>query len=214
MRFETLILDFDGTLADTKNSIILTVRETLKYLNLPLANEEEIKKRIGLPLKTTFQDIAGLEGDNLENAIKEYRLRYDKISFETVTLFPGVRNTLEFFHGKGIKLGVASSKGKDSLALLLEHLEIASLFSFIGGEQDVSNKKPAPDIVNLAIKKLHATNSKSLVIGDTIYDIQMGRNAGCATCAVTYGNNTFEELNNSSPNFIVNEFPELLNVQT
>ncbi|QAA34358.1 HAD family hydrolase [Clostridium manihotivorum] len=212
MKFETIILDFDGTIADTKQSIILTVQETLKHINMTLADEEEIKKRIGLPLKNTFQDIAGLDGKELDDAIREYRLRYDNISFETVELFPEVESTLKVLHGRGIKLGVASSKGRNSLSVLLEKLKIFSLFSFIGGEQDVSNKKPSPDIVNLAIKELHTYNYKSLVIGDTIYDIQMGKSASCSTCAVTYGNNSLEELSEYAPDYMIDKFSDLLDI--
>jgi phosphoglycolate phosphatase len=212
MNFETLILDFDGTLADTRYSIIVTIQETLKYFNIPLANEDEIKKRIGLPLKNTFHDIAGLEGKELEDAMKEYRMRYDKISFETVELFPKVEDTLKALYDKGIKLGVASSKGRDSLRLLLEHLKIGSFVSFIGGEQDVMNKKPSPDIINLAIKKLRSDSSKALVVGDTIYDIQMGKRASCATCAVTYGNNTIEQLAKETPDYIISNFSDLLSI--
>jgi phosphoglycolate phosphatase len=153
-----------------------------------------------------------LEDKELENAMKEYRQRYDKISFETVKLFPKVEETLKALYGKGIKLGVASSKGRDSLRLLLEHLKIGSVISFIGGEQDVMNKKPSPDIVNLVIKELRSDSSKSLVVGDTIYDIQMGKGASCATCAVTYGNNTIEELTKETPDYIISNFSDLLTI--
>ena len=53
-KIETVILDFDGTIADTKNSIIQTIQATLEILGLSKANDNEIKNLIGLPLEETF----------------------------------------------------------------------------------------------------------------------------------------------------------------
>ena len=53
-KIETVILDFDGTIADTKNSIIQTIQATLEILELSKANDNEIKNLIGLPLEETF----------------------------------------------------------------------------------------------------------------------------------------------------------------
>lgn len=214
MNYKLIILDFDGTIADTRNSILTTVKETLKNLGMPLTldKDEEIQKLIGLPLKTTFQKIAGLEGNTLEKVIKEYRTIYDEVSLRTVSLFSGVKETLENLHSKGLKISVASSKGKKSLNNLLKNLGISHLMSFIAGEQDVKNKKPAPDMVNLILANLNINPKNTLVIGDMIYDIQMGQTANCFTCGVTYGNGTIEELQKSNPTFIINNFSELLRI--
>lgn len=207
-----MIFDFDGTLADTRKSIIKTMQKTLNYFKIYSTPDEKIIKLIGIPLKETFESITDLKGEDLYSAMAKYRSYYSKISFETVTLFPKVKDTLEALKKNNIKLGVASSRGKKSLLMLLKHLEISSLFSFIGAEDDVINKKPAPDTVNLGMEKLQSSSSSTLVIGDTIYDVQMGQGAGCRTCAVTYGNNTVEELNEYKPDYMISDFSELLNI--
>lgn len=212
MKFEALILDFDGTIGDTRRSIIETTKETFNYLNLPNYDEEEVRKRIGVPLKVVFEDLACLKGEALENAVNEYRSRYEEVAKRTAALFPEVKSTLETFYNKGVKLAIASSRGRGSLGMLLKHLEIETLFSFMLGEQDVKVSKPAPDIVLLAIDKLKVPMEKSLVIGDTIFDIGMGKNAGCPTCAVTYGNGTYEELSAAKPDYIIDKFSDLLKI--
>ena len=78
------------------------------------------------------------------------------------------------------------------------------------GEQDVVNKKPAPDMVLMILEQTQSTPQKTLVIGDTVYDIAMGRGANCLTCGVTYGYNTKEQLMKQGANHIVDYFGDVL----
>ncbi len=208
----TAVLDFDGTIADTKKSILITVKETLKDFGLSSVEDYKIKQLIGLPLSTTFEKVASLQGEKLDKAIKEYRRRYDEIALKTVELFPGVSDTLSLLFENNIKLAIASSKGKEALKRLLNHLGIKDFFSLIAGEQDVANKKPAPDVVELIMRESNSSPKNTLVIGDTTFDIEMGKAAGCFTCAVTYGNHSINELHSASPTFIIKEFQELLQI--
>ncbi len=212
MRYKLLILDFDGTIADTKKSIFTTVKETLEYLNLQSVNNEEVKKLIGLPLKRTFQEAANLKGKELELAMKEYRLRYDKIALNTVELFSGVLDTIQHLYEEGVMIAVASSKGKNSLRNLLEQLKVAHMMSVIVGEQDVREKKPSPKIVDYILNELDILPTETIVVGDTIYDVQMGASAGCHTCAVSYGNGRIEDIVDINPTYVVNEFHSLIDI--
>lgn len=207
-----LILDFDGTIADTRLSIVATIQDTLKELGLNTVKEEEIEKRIGLPLKDTFVEVAGLEGELVDKAIKIYRSKYNEICLNTVKLFPNVKETLKKLHERGVIITVASSKGKDALNKLLKNLEISQYISLIFGEQDVVNKKPAPDMALLILKKTNSKAEDTLVVGDTIFDIGMGKAAGCKTCGVTYGNNTIEQLKEKEPDYIVDDFSKILDI--
>lgn len=207
---KTIILDFDGTIADTRNSIIETVQATLSELHLPLADHAKIKELIGLPLKDTFEKAACIDNaDTVSKAIMIYRKRYDDISLKTVKLFPNVKETLQLLYEKGTTITVASSKGKDALNKLLERLDIKSYITFVFGEQDVIHKKPAPD---MALHILEATKSKpdeTLVVGDTVYDIAMGQGAKCLTCGVTYGNHSRMQLQQQKADYIIDDFKEL-----
>lgn len=208
---QTLILDFDGTIADTRMSIIRTIQITLHELHLALVDDMEIQKRIGLPLVDTFIEVAKITDKTLlDKAISIYREKYDVVSSETVTLFPHVRSVLQKLHKQGVCIAVASSKGKDSLLALLEKLEIKTFINIIVGEQDVEHKKPAPDMVLHILKGTQSTAENTLVAGDTIFDIAMGQAAMCKTCGVTYGNHSREVLQQQKPDYIIDDFSELL----
>lgn len=207
-----LILDFDGTIADTKSSIINTIQATLKELGYGIADEKAIQEKIGLPIKDTFAAVSKIPDNQINYAIDLYRKKYNSICMESVTLFPNVMNTLQYLSQKGIVITVASSKGKAALNLLLDHLKVSQYISYVYGEQDVRNKKPAPDMAQLILEREKCEPAEALVVGDTVFDIQMGQGAGCHTCGVTYGNNSYEELKAQGPSYIIDDFGELKSI--
>lgn len=210
---KAVILDFDGTIADTQNSIIQAIQATLQELQLPFANKKTIKELIGLPLKDTFEKAAHIEDQQImEKAIITYRKLYSSISFNNIDLFPNVKNTLKILHKKGTIITVASSKGKDALQKLLDKLEISQFITLAFGEQDVKNKKPAPDMVVQILNKIEVKPCETIVVGDTIYDIEMGQRAECITCGVTYGNHLKAQLEQQRADYIIDNFAELLNI--
>lgn len=212
IKYNVLILDFDGTLADTKESIVQTMKFVANQLNIKDIDEKHIQSLIGLPLERTLKDVFSLDKKQIQEATLLYRKHYNEIAIDTITLFDGVKETLQHLYKEGIELTVASSKGRESLIKILKKHHVHDMFSFIGGEEDAKNKKPSPDIVHHIIHMFDHHPSKYLVIGDTVYDIQMGQNAHIATCGVTYGNNTKEELQIQKPNYLIDHFKSLLEI--
>ncbi len=175
MAFRTIILDFDGTVADTRQSIIETVMKTLQTLGINAPEKSAIQKFIGLPLRDTFVKAAGITDEGLiAQAIKIYRDLYSDICHKTIKLFPNVSETLETLHDNGIIIAIASSKGRNALVELLEFLNISNYITCVLGEQDVKNKKPAPDMVIQILAQTNTDVHSALVVGDTCYDILMG----------------------------------------
>jgi phosphoglycolate phosphatase len=181
-------------------------------LNIEKIDEVFIKSLIGLPLSTTFQKAFLLEEELLPKATSIYRQHYNDIAIETISLFKNVKDTLFKLQKRGIKLAVASSKGKVSLIKILKKHNIYDIFSFVGGEENVKNKKPAPDIVNLILNNTNVSPDNCIVVGDTVFDIEMGQRANTLTCGVTYGNNTKNELQSLNPNFMIDDMSEILNL--
>jgi len=209
----TIILDFDGTIADTRNCIIQTIQKVAEVLGLPNVDESEIKNLIGLPLKDTFIKALHIFDENdLREAIKLYRIIFNKFSIDTIELYPNVKTTLEILFSNSVIITVASSRGKESLTNLLEQLEIIEYITLILGEQDVENKKPAPDMVLRILEETQTSPKNALVVGDTTYDIEMGQRAECLTCGVTYGNHDELQLKKQGADFIINDFSKVLDL--
>lgn len=212
MPYKTLIFDFDGTLADTQKSIVETMKLVAGNFQTGECDEALIKSLIGLPLKTTFEKAFGFDEATCKEATGFYRKHYNEVAIDTISLFDGVKDTLFALHAQGIQLTVASSKGRESLVRILKKHDIHQLFAFIGGEEDAKAKKPSPDIVNLIIDRHQYNRADCMVVGDTIFDIEMGQRAGVITCGVTYGNNSRELLTSQIPDYIIDQFSELLKI--
>ncbi|WP_298506552.1 HAD family hydrolase [uncultured Maribacter sp.] len=212
MKYKNLILDFDGTLADTKESILQSMKFVAHSFDIDNYDEKLIENLIGLPLQTTFEEAFSIDEKLIQEATLIYRKHYNEIVIDTISLFNGVKSTLLDFHKQGINLTVASSKGKEALIKILKKQNVCDIFTFVGGEEDAKNKKPSPDIVNLIINKYNYHPSECLVVGDTIFDIEMGQRANVDTCGVTYGNNTREKLEKQKPNYIINSFKNLAEI--
>ncbi|MCM1313201.1 MAG: HAD family hydrolase [Bacteroides sp.] len=210
---DTVILDFDGTIADTNAGIVGTMKATLSAMELPDVDEREISELIGLPLKEMFRQAAGMEDEaRLDEAVETYRRLFFGICENTVCLFPHVADTLRQLHAEGKTLTVASSRDRHSLVTLLDKFGLLELVSHILGVQDVQNKKPAPDMALRILELTGAAAADAIVVGDTSFDIEMGKGAGCATCGVTYGNHSRERLEAAGADFVVDDFAGILEI--
>ena len=207
----TIIIDFDGTIADTKHLIVSTMQQTMSILGLPVKNEEECSSVIGLPLRQTFTALIPMDEQTADACDNTYRRLFNENNRPgVVKLFPHVKETLEELYAMGIVIAVASSRGSDTLHAFLEEMQLSQYISYVVTSQDVENAKPAPDMVYNILGRIDDDKSDVLVVGDTIFDIDMGINAGVKTCGVTYGNGNIEEL--SKADFVISDFHSLLDI--
>lgn len=208
-KIKCVILDFDGTLGDTASVIIQTMQATIAELGLPQRSDEECVAMIGLRLIEIPQVLFPECGDIGELYAETYRcLFYTFNTDEAVQLYPNVMSTLEELKRRGITLAIASSRSHASLAGYVKSLGLETLISCVLGADDVKEGKPNPEAVNRILAAYHCEASEAIVVGDTTYDIQMGRNAGTRTCGVTYGNGSRESLNDAD--WVIDDFGDLL----
>ena len=209
-----IILDFDGTLGDTRANIVLTMRQTLQRLGYPLAEEDEIASTIGLPLEEGFRQLLPeLPEDKALECALTYRDIFEVNRKKLVPkLFPGVKETLSMLREKGYVLTVASSRSSLSLNGFLGDMEIAEYVSYVLGADSVKMAKPHPEPVLRTMEDLGYTAAETLVVGDMPVDILMGKGAGTLTCGVTYGNSSREDLAASGADFIIDGIEALIEV--
>lgn len=207
-----IIFDFDGTLADTNRGITETFQATMDKMGRPRVEEARIRAVIGLPLKENFTKGADMSSEDADKAVDIYHELFFQIAPKTITVFPGVLDTLRTLSERGIPMAVASSRKSDSLKMLMKDLGIAEFISLdnVVGADGVAHAKPAPDLVYAVCAKMGFKPQDCLVIGDTTYDIEMGRNAGCHTCGVSYGNQSADQLAGASPDYIIDDIRKLL----
>ena len=206
-----IILDFDGTLGDTRANIVLTMTRTLERLGYPVPGEEVMAATIGVPLEAGFvQMFPDISRDDAALCARTYREIFEQNRKSLAPkLFPGVKETLTLLKNQGYILTVASSRSFKSLNTFLRDMDIAEAITYVLGADTVTHAKPHPEPVLKTLADLGYSADEALVVGDMPVDIQMGRGAGARTCAVTYGNASREDLVVTGPDFIIDEFSEL-----
>ncbi len=213
MKYKCLILDFDGTLGDTKELIVKTMQQTINELSLPSRTDAECAAMIGLPLKQTFTDMIPMSDEMGDKCAEVYRRLFDINNVQgIVSMFPHVAETISAVHDKGVTVTIASSRLIDSLKVFLEDMNLKKYISYVVSAGDVENAKPAPDMVLKTLKALGYNNDEAIVVGDTRFDILMARNAGVKSIGVTYGNGKPSELRDAGADYIIDDFSDVLNI--
>lgn len=206
-----VILDFDGTIADTRPVILNTFHRTLDAMNLPQHSDDEIAATIGLPLLKAFPTLEPMNKEMAAVCTATYRRIFEDVNTEIgVPMFPHVADTLRQMHDKGCILTIATSRGYKSAAEFIKNFHLDDIITFIIAAEDVKHAKPDAEPVEKTLKHYGLKPEDAVVIGDTHFDILMGRNAGCATIGVTYGNGSRESLVEAGADYVVDDFAETL----
>ncbi|HDT6004560.1 TPA: phosphoglycolate phosphatase [Klebsiella michiganensis] len=225
--------DLDGTLVDSAPGLTAAVDNALYALELPMAGEERVVTWIGngadvliqRALTWARQERAALRAaqgkpsvdhDDIPQAEQQAILRklfdryYVEVAEEGSFLFPAVADTLGALHAKGLPLALVTNKPTPFVAPILASLDIAKYFTVVIGGDDVKNKKPHPEPLLLVAEKLGLAPADLLFVGDSRNDIQAAKAAGCSSIGLTYGYNYGEPISLSEPDYIFDQFNELL----
>ncbi len=206
-----IILDFDGTLADTQPLILRSLQGTIAELGLPSRTDAECASIIGLPLKECFVKLLDADDTLAERCCEVYRRLFDEYNHPgTVTLFPHVEETLHELHRRGLQLAICSSRARATLDHFVLSFGFEQLVQAVVSADDVQRGKPYPDPALRVLELIGCKAEEALMVGDASYDILMGRAAGCHTCGVTYGNQTAAQLRDAGADYLIDNFQELL----
>ena len=209
-----IILDFDGTLGDTRANIVLTMRQTLAQLGYPEQAEETIAATIGVPLEQGFEQLLpGISPADIALCAKTYRAIFQENRKSLIPgVFPHVPETLGALQEAGYVLSIASSRSYGSLKEFLQEMGLAPFITYVLGANSVTHAKPHPEPVLKTMADLGFQADETLVVGDMPVDILMGKGAGARTCAVTYGNASRADLAAVGPDWIIDDFSQLLTI--
>ena len=209
---QAVIFDFDGTLADTRGSTIQCFWEILNHYHISLPKSFSIETLLPQTLEEGFQSIPEMEKDAIPEAIDRFNRRYADIARRKAKLFPGIIGTLRILKHASIPLTIATNENRENLDRLTSALKINPFFHPTICCNEVPIPKPSPEMANRLMSKLGVPPEKTVVVGDSTLDIEMGKAAGCQTCAVTYGVQSEKTLRSRSPHWMVNNFSEILNI--
>ncbi|MEG1313962.1 MAG: HAD hydrolase-like protein, partial [Bacilli bacterium] len=204
------LFDFDGTLADTSNSMIETMQEVISKLKLPNKKNEEIKKLIGPPLPIMINQLfPEISCEKQEDLFLGHRKKYAEKGWKKVELYFGINELLQDLSKKQYGISIISLKPEEYIKKICKKLEITNYFDFIIGVDLSSAPITKKELLIKKVLHLYTIPQESVVmIGDTESDIKAANICGIDSIMVTYG---YGEIKNQHilPTYIVTSVEEL-----
>jgi phosphoglycolate phosphatase len=206
------LFDCDGTLVDSQANICMAMEHAFGAIDLPAPPRDRIRRIVGL---SVFEAASALIPDAHELVRTELAQQY-KSAFHKLRqgglieepLYDGMKVLLDKLSSDGWALGVATGKSDRGLNNCLNYHGIFGQFITLQ-TADRHPSKPHPAMVHQAILEAQSTADRTLMIGDTTYDVLMGRAAGCRTIGVSWGYHPIDELRAAGADFVAETMDEL-----
>lgn len=206
---QAFLLDVDGTLVDSNDLHADAWLEAFSHFGKELPRDT-VRFSIGKGGDILVPDLLNArEMQKFGDEIRKYRTRlYKKKYMPLVKAFPRVRENLEALHDRGAKLVLATSAEPDEVESLVEMMKIGDLLEGQTSAGDARVSKPSPEIFQRALEQAGTPVEKSVVVGDTPYDILSAHRASLAVAAVRSGGFPEEQLRKAE--FLFSDLDELV----
>lgn len=186
-RYDIVVFDVDGTLLDTTEGVIKSVKKTIQTSGLHELTISELLTFIGPPIHDSFKRVYGLEGDILQELADKFRTYYKDEFLYDAKPYDGIYETMDALHQKGIKIAIATYKRQDYAVSILKRFGFDKYTEVMYGA-DFYNKLKKVDIIKKCMVELNEDcYDKALMIGDSSHDAIGAELIGMPFLGVTYG---------------------------
>lgn len=185
---KTIIWDLDGTLLDTLQDLYLAVNHALRIHSFPERTLDEVRQFVGNGVRRLMV-LAVPDGDSnpsFEAVFAEFKSYYVTHCQENTGLYKGIDETLHTLKKQGYRMAVVSNKLQPGVTELYNTYFTDTIDVAIG-EREGTKRKPAPDMVELALSEMGEDKSSAIYIGDSDVDIMTATNAGIPCISVLWG---------------------------
>ena len=214
-KYNTVVLDMDGTLMYTLEELANAVNEILRRNGYPVRTMEEVRRIVGNGLRQTLTLCLpkGTEAEVIERLLPEFAAYYQEHCQIKTKPYDGIEDTLRELCARGYKLAIVSNKRDEAVKTLNKEYFQAYVKVAIGENEDGGiRKKPAPDTVYQALKELGSTKEQTMYVGDSEVDKKTADNAGLPCISVDWGFRDREELEKLEPAYLISRPEELLEI--
>ncbi|HSC93748.1 MAG TPA: phosphoglycolate phosphatase [Burkholderiales bacterium] len=195
LRVKAVMIDLDGTLADTIPDLAEAANMMLRELGRPKLEPELIRTFVGKGIPRLVERVlAGnlegrVDGGRLAHALPIYERCYAEVNGRHTVIFPGVREGLRQLQAMRLPLACVTNKAERFTLALLDQLQLASSFEQVIAGDTLPQKKPDPEPLLHACRGFGIVPGYMLMIGDSANDVEAARSAGCPVFCVDYGYN-------------------------
>jgi len=211
MSWDVVLFDLDGTLTDSGLGVANGVLYALEKMGYPKPNDMELKKYLGPPLWTSFQDYASMPESDTPEAVRLYREYYNETGAYENSVYPGIPELLAKLGSDGKRLAVATSKVDYAALAILQHFKLSHHFEVIAGSDESGELRGTKALViEHAISQLRMNEGASIVmIGDREHDILGAKEHGIPGIGVLYGYGDRAELEAAGAHEIAGDVSDL-----
>jgi phosphoglycolate phosphatase len=194
---KAVLFDLDGTLLDTVADIALALNRTLQeHGSLPLP-EDEVRRMIGRGSPILIERAVAWAGLTVDKTVRAAMLErffhhygeLEESNEDRAKPYPGAAEALQAVHGARLLTAVVTNKQHRFAAALFKRLGLAAHIDVLIGGDTCERRKPDPQPLLFACQSLGAAPSESLMVGDSVNDVQAARAAGIPVVCVSYGYN-------------------------
>lgn len=211
--FSHIIFDLDGTLTDNTKGIGNSIQYALQQMHIDGYSEDILKQFIGPPLQWGFKNLFGMNEQNTKLAVEYFREYYGENGLMENEPYSGVFEMLEELNGQGKKLYIATSKLEKYALKIMQNFEFDKYIIQLNGADYSGKKATKSAIITNLLEMQQLTPSKEVVmIGDTVFDIEGGKENGLSTIAVNYGFGKEDDLRKANPDYFVEDVEELYEI--
>lgn len=208
-RFDLIVFDWDGTLMDSAARIVESLRAAAADVGLEPLPDSTLRNVIGLGLHEALSALyPQLDGAGIGSFADRYRHHFLVAGTTPTPLFAGVMDMLESLAAQPILLGVATGKSRRGLDRAMSEMRCRQFFHATRCADETCSK-PDPLMLRELMEELDVMPERTLMVGDTEYDMEMASRAGAAGLAVSYGVHEHERLRAHAPLACVNSVAEL-----
>ncbi len=173
---DTILIDFDGTLMNTRDGIISSWKYVFKSIYDKEVDEEFLRDTFGEPLKVSLEKM--FPEIKVEDSLEIYREYQRENQGEMMKPFEGMVELIKNLKTKGYKVALVTSRGSISSKRGLLENDILDCFDYLITEDVCDKHKPHPEPIEIALEKLGSKSEEAIMIGDTMFDLLCAKSAG------------------------------------
>lgn len=213
-RLQAAVVDLDGTMVDTVGDFVVALAALLAEFGLPqVADRGFVQRTVGKGsahlVRSTLAHAGGAP-QLLDAALARYQDHYRAVNGRHAIVYPGVAEGLERLAAQGLALACLTNKPQAFAFALLQTKGLARHFSHVFGGDSFARPKPDPLPLLATCAALGSAPAATLVIGDSVNDVQAARAAGCPVVLVSYGYNHGRPLVEAGADAVVDRLDEIL----
>jgi phosphoglycolate phosphatase len=210
-----VLFDLDGTLIDSKRDIAAAANSARVHFGMGALPLETVVGYVGRGIENLNRKTLGTDDPRrLAEGLEVLKAHYREHCVDHTVLYPGTRELLDNLKGCGLKLGLVSNKPHEFTLITLEKLGLAPYFTVAMGADVVARKKPDPEPLLAALRKMGVSPREAIMIGDSPVDVEAARAAGMRVGLVSHGFVPREEMSASNPDWLVDSLDEFIEILT